>query len=277
MANIEESIGQAATKIAKDVGANCIVSLEQKEKEEYTDSEHLDVKVSIFKQIKPGVYKKIEYETKIRKVESGSIIPIKEVLMEAINKKYIEKGERVVCIEDESMGSGYKSVLFIFDVDKIFFNISQHKLAENIDSNVVETVINIASEIALEGREGRKVGTAFIIGDSQEISKHLRQLIINPFSGLSEKIKITDPDIRETIKEFAQLDGVFVINKDGTIISTGAYINISDEGIDLPPGFGTRHRACAAITKQTDSLAIVVSESGGVVRVFKNGRIVMRV
>ena len=277
MDKIEESIGQAATKIAKDVNANCIVSLEQKEKEEYTDTEHLEVKVTIFKQIKKGVYKKIEYETKIRKLESGSIIPVKEVLMEAINKKYIEKGERIVCIEDESMGTGYKSVLFIFDVDKIFFDISKHKLAENISSNIVETIINIASEIALEGREGRKVGTAFIIGEPQEISKHLRQLIINPFSGLSEKIKITDPDIRETIKEFAQLDGVFVINTDGTIISTGAYINADDSDIELPQGFGTRHRACAALTKQTNALAIVVSESGGIVRVFKSGRIVMRV
>jgi len=277
MVKIEESIGIAATKIAKDVNANCIVSLEQKEKEEYTDSEHLEVKVTIFKQIKTGVYKKIEYETKIRKLESGSIIPVKEVLMEAINKKYIEKGERVVCIEDESMGTGYKSVLFIFDVDKIFFDISKHKLAENINSNVIETIINIASEIALEGREGRKIGTAFIIGEPQEISKYLRQLIINPFSGLSEKVKITDPDIRETIKEFAQLDGVFVIQTDGTIISTGAYINADDSNVDLPSGFGTRHRACAALTKQTNSLAVVVSESGGIVRVFKGGRIVMRV
>jgi len=277
MDKIEESIGQAATKIAKDVNANCIVSLEQKEKEEYTDSGHLEVKVTIFKRIKEGVYKKIEYETKIRKLESGSIIPVKEVLMEAINKKYIEKGERVVCVEDESMGTGYKSVLFIFDVDKIFFDISKNKLAENISSNVIETVINIASEIALEGREGRKIGTAFIIGEPQEISKYLRQLIINPFSGLSEKVKITDTDIKETIKEFSQLDGVFVIHTDGTIISTGAYINIDEGEIDLPPGFGTRHRACAALTKQTNALAVVVSESGGVVLVFKSGRIVMKI
>jgi len=277
MENIEETIGQAATKIAKDVKANCIISLEQVAKEQYDESNQLDVKVTIFKQMKPGVYKKIEYQTKIKKIESGSIIPVKEVLMEAITKKYIEKGERVVCIEDESMGTGYKSVLFIFDVDKIFFDISKHKLSENIESNVIETIINLSSEIALEGREGRKVGTAFIIGTPSELSKYLRQLIINPFSGLLEKVKVTDPNIRETIKEFAQLDGVFVIDTDGTIISTGTYINIDTEGVELPPGFGTRHRACAALTKQTNSLAIVVSESGGIVRVFKNGKLIMKV
>jgi len=203
------------------------------------------------------------------------MIPIKKVLIEAINEKYIEKGERVVCTEDESMGTGYKGILFIFDVDKIFFNISRHHLTENISSNIIETIINICSEIALEGREGKKIGTAFIIGNPSDLSKYSRQLIINPFSGLEEKI--TDPNIKETIKEFAQLDGVFIIDTEGTIISTGTYLNVDDSDIELPSGFGTRHRNCAAITKQTDAIAIVISESGGIVRVLKDGRIVMKI
>jgi len=277
MAKVEETIGVAATKIANDVKANCIISLEQEIKEEYSDSEHIAIKVTVFKKIRQGVYKKIEYNTKIKKIEAGSITPIKEVLMEAINKKYIEKGERVVCIEDESMGTGYKSVLLIFDVDDIFFRISKHKLAENIDSNVIETIIDISREIAIEGREGRKIGTAFIIGDPSELSKYLKQMIINPFYNISDKVKITDPNIRETIKEFSQLDGVFLIDTNGSIISTGSYINIDHTNLDFPEGFGTRHRACAALTKETNSLAVVVSESGGIVRVFKNGRVVMKI
>jgi DNA integrity scanning protein DisA with diadenylate cyclase activity len=277
MKSIEESIGKAATKIAKDTNAKCIISIERKISDQYEESNYIEVKVTIFKKIKEKVYKKIEYETKTHKVPAGSITPIKEVLMEAITKKYIEKGERVVCIQDESMGSGYKGVLLIFDVDKIFFDISTHKLSENIDANVIETIISIALEIAKEGREGKKIGTAFVIGNSSELAKHLTQLIINPFSGLSEKVNITDPNIKETIKEFAQLDGVFIIENDGSIISTGAYINIDTKNTNLPGGFGTRHRACAALTKETSSLAIVVSQSGGSVRVLKEGRIIMKV
>jgi DNA integrity scanning protein DisA with diadenylate cyclase activity len=275
MKQIEELIGKAAITIARSIEANCIVSLERKEQEEYEDSEFLNIKVTIFKKIKPLTYRKIKYSTKVEKTEPGSIVPIKKVLMEAINKKYIEKGERVVCTEDESMGTGYKGVLFIFDVDNIFFNISKHKLAENISSNIIETIINICSEIAIEGREGKRVGTAFILGEPSELSRHLKQLIINPFSNIQEKI--TDPNIKETIKEFAQLDGVFVINTEGTIISAGTYINADDSDINLPNGFGTRHRSCAALTKQTKAIAIVVSESGNIVRIIKDGKIIMKI
>ncbi len=278
MAGVEESIGHAATKIANDINANAIISIERVENQNFEQIPyHIDVKVTIFKQVRKGVYKKVEYETKIRKVESGSVSPIKELLMEGITKKYIEKGDRVVCVQDESLGTGYKGLLFIFDVDKIFFDISTHNLAENIGSDVVESVINIALEISKEGREGKRVGTAFIIGNRADINKYVRQMIINPFTGYSDQArKITDPLMRETIKSFAQLDGAFVIDNNGAIMTAGAYIDIEAKEVDLPPGFGTRHRVCAAITKETDAIAIAVSESGGIVRVFKGGKIIMK-
>ncbi|MBI2670585.1 DNA integrity scanning protein DisA nucleotide-binding domain protein [Candidatus Woesearchaeota archaeon] len=276
--NIEESIGHAATKIANDINANAIISIERIEEQGFDEIPyHINVKVTIFKQVRKGVYKKVEYETKIRKLESGSVNPIKEILMEGINKDYIEKGDRVVCVQDESLGTGYKGLLFIFDVDKIFFDISTHNLAENISSDVVESVINIALEIAKEGREGKRIGTAFVIGDRNEVGKFIRQLIINPFAGYSDHSKkITDPLMRETIKNFAQLDGAFVIDRNGAILTAGAYIDVEAKEVDLPPGFGTRHRNCAALTKETDSIAVVVSESGGVVRVIKQGKIIMK-
>ena len=276
--NVEESIGHAATKIAQDISANAIISIERLEPQGFEDIHfHINVKVTIFKQVRKGVYKKVEYDTKIRKLESGSVTPIKEILIEGINKNYIEKGDRVVCVQDETLGTGYKGLLFIFDVDNIFFDISTHNLAENINSDVVESVINIALELSKEGREGKKIGTAFIIGDKNEIVKYTRQLIINPFAGYSENAKkITDPLMRETIKNFAQLDGVFILERTGAIITAGAYIDVEAKNVDLPPGFGTRHRNCAALTKETDSIAVVVSESGGIVRVFKQGKIVMK-
>ncbi len=277
MPPIENSIGAAATKIAKEIKADAIVSIEKIKKEEYEELDELNIQVSIFRKVKPKIYNKVEYKTKIRKIESGSIIPIKEILIEAINKKYITKGEKIVCVEDGSLGTGYKGMIFIFDVDEIFFKISKHKLSEKISSEVIESVINLASEIGIEGREGKKIGTAFIIGESQEISKYLRQLIINPFYNTETKIKITDPDIKETIKEFAQLDGVFIIDNEGHIISSGTYIDIDTKDIELSQGFGTRHRACAAITKNTEAVAIAISSSGGKVRVFKEGKIIIRV
>jgi diadenylate cyclase len=273
---IEQAIGTAATKIAKEINSDSIISIERIEKEEY-DEDNLDIKVSIFKRLQPKIFKKIEYKTKTRKLDTGSIIPVKEILMEAITKDYIKKGERVVCIEDGSMGTGYKGVLFIFDVDEVFFKIGKQNISEHINSEVIEAALSIALEISHEGREGKRIGTAFIIGNISELNKYLKQLIINPFKNLDEKIKITDPSIKETIKEFSQLDGVFVIDEEGYIISTGTYIDINFLETNLPEGFGTKHRSCAALTKETDAIAIVVSESGGKVRILKDGRIAVKV
>ena len=273
---IEESIGFAATKIAKEIDADCIIAIEEAVKEVFQSLPHVDVKVSVFKKIRPSVYSKIEYLTKIRKVTGGSIVPIKELLMEGINKSYIKKGDKVVCVADESIGSGYKGMLFVFDVDKIFFDISINNLAENVNQDVLEAVIDIALEISREGREGRKIGTAFVIGNVLEISKFIKQLIINPFAGYSEDIRnITNLHLRVTIKEFSQLDGVFVVDNDGKIYTGGAYIDINADTVNLPPGFGTRHLCCAALTKQTNAVVIVVSQSGAV-RVFKEGNQIMR-
>ena len=277
-AKVEEVIGLAAAKIARDVTANCVISVEKGSKES-DNFNFLEVKVVIFRKIKRNQFDKVEYHTKMRRQVTGSVIPIKELLMEAINKKYIGKGDRVVCVSDESIGTGYKGLLFIFDVDKVFFNMSTYHLAEKISPEILEAIIDLALEIGNEGREGRHIGTAFIIGDKNEILQHCKQLIINPFASCpAEQRCITDPNLRETVKGFAQLDGVFVIHQDGTIMTAGTHININIDELDLSSlqGFGTRHRYSAALTKITDAIAIVVSESGGTVRIFKNGKMIMR-
>ncbi|MDP2750492.1 MAG: diadenylate cyclase [Nanoarchaeota archaeon] len=274
---IEEVIGMAAAKIARDIDANCVISIERKGIE-MEDKDHLNVQISIFRKLDVTKFEKVEYLTKMRKVLNGSVVPIKELLMEAIMRKYIDKGDRIVCVEDESVGMGYKGLLFIFDVDKIFFNISMLNITGgDINPDVVESVINIALEIHKEGREGKKIGTAFIIGRPEEFKPYINQMILNPFQSYPEaQRKITDPNMKETIKNFAMLDGVFVIDTTGTIMNAGAYINVDATCIELPGGYGTRHRNSSAITKITDSIAVVVSESGGMISVFKGGKLVTK-
>ncbi len=276
---IEEYVGLAATRVAHDIGASGIISIEQRKTDIGLDenSPYLDVSVTIFKKVKENMYSKQGYFTKIRKTTDGSIIPIKELLMEAIGKRYIQKDDLMVCVVDESVGMGYKSLMFVFEVNDVLFNISTHHLAKNINPNVIEAVIEIALEIAKEGREERKIGTAFVIGDKSEVLKYTKQLIINPFTAYPDTAKnIIDPLLRETIKEFAQLDGVFVIHQDGTIISCGSYLDVDTSNISLHHGFGTRHRSCAALTKEVDCIAVVVSQSGGKITVFKEGKAVLR-
>jgi DNA integrity scanning protein DisA with diadenylate cyclase activity len=143
------------------------------------------------------------------------------------------------------------------------------------DRNVVVELLTIASEIAAEGREGKHVGTAFILGDTERVLEYSRQLILNPFAGHIEEDRcILYPHIHESIKELAQMDGAFIIRDDGVVVAAGRYITVDTSEVRIPRGFGTRHVSTAAITDATDAIGIVVSESGGSIRVFAKGDIV---
>jgi len=141
------------------------------------------------------------------------------------------------------------------------------------DPAVLESALELALEIAREGREGRRIGTMFTVGKTDAVLAASRALILDPLSGHAPaRTRITDPDLRGTIKELAQLDGAFVISENGIVMAACRYLDASVEQIDLPLGFGSRHLAAASISQRLGAIAIVVSESG-VVRVFHAGQI----
>jgi diadenylate cyclase len=141
----------------------------------------------------------------------------------------------------------------------------------------LEQTIQLAVEIAREGREGRKIGTMFILGDEEAVIKQSRPLILDPLLGHPPELKkVSDFNMRETAKELAQLDGAFVVSADGIILSAARYINADSTRINLPLGLGARHMVAAAITQATRSVAVVVSESS-VVRIFHQGKMVAEI
>ncbi|MBI2565378.1 DNA integrity scanning protein DisA nucleotide-binding domain protein [Candidatus Woesearchaeota archaeon] len=274
---IQESISQAVGTIARNIKANIIVTLTRKEVEIISAEESLstDVRAVVFKRTDTGAYLDQIHETTLLK-KMDSLKPIKDLLSDFVTKKIISKGDRVICVADETLGVGFSGLMFILDIDDVFFKVSTHKITENIDSDAFESLINIAFELVQEGREGKKVGTSFVVGDYNELKQFCRQLIFNPFQGYSEeKCKIQDPEIKETVKEFSQLDGAFIIERNGRIQSAGTYLDLDTSDVEIPDGFGTKHRCCAAITKKCDAIAVVLSESG-VVRILKKGKIIAR-
>lgn len=58
---------------------------------------------------------------------------------------------------------------------------------------------------------------------------------------------MSNPNLRGTIKELAQLDGAFVISEAGFVVAACRYLDASVEQIDLPLGLGSRHLAAASI------------------------------
>ena len=138
--------------------------------------------------------------------------------------------------------------------------------------HTLEEVVELAVEIAREGREGRKIGTLFVVGESDDVLLRSRPLILDPLFGHEpERLRLERPDFRETVKELAQLDGAFLVADDGTFVSAGRYVEVdlSLEG-GFVSGLGTRHAAAASITAATGAVAVVVSQSS-VVRVYARG------
>ena len=146
-----------------------------------------------------------------------------------------------------------------------------------VDARVLEQTVSLAVEIAREGREGRKIGTLFVVGDSGEVMKRSKPLILDPLHGHPDESKqIEDPDMRETIKELAQLDGAFLVSNAGVVLSGARYIDAASDNLDLPLGLGSRHVAGASISRQTRAVAVVVSESS-MVRMFDDGELVSEI
>ena len=146
-----------------------------------------------------------------------------------------------------------------------------------VNTSVLKQVVSLAVEIAREGREGRKIGTLFVVGDSGKVVRRSKPMILDPLQGHPDEDKyVDDPNMRETIKELAQLDGAFVVSNAGVVLSAARYIDAASDSLNLPLGLGSRHMAGASISKQTDAVAVVVSESS-MVRMFDDGELVSEI
>jgi DNA integrity scanning protein DisA with diadenylate cyclase activity len=108
--------------------------------------------------------------------------------------------------------------------------------------------------------------------------QYSKQFVLNPFRGhLEAERQIADAGIQGTIKEFAQLDGAFLITGTGVIESAGRCITVDTSQVNLPGGMGSRHSSIAGITRVTKSVGVVVSQSGGRISIFRDGKIVYKI
>lgn len=188
----------------------------------------------------------------------------------------LKKGDKVVCLTGIPK-FGYVDSVSVIDVGREFEILTAEYISdifEGVQPEVFEAVLNIALELAAQGREGRPIGTIFVIGDHEKVLQFSRQMIMNPFMGYKEEERnILNPALLDTIKEFSALDGAFILKDNGVLLTAGAHLNAAFEGKDFPKGLGSRHIAAAGITDVTNAIAVVVSESTGTVRVFKKGKI----
>ncbi len=207
---------------------------------------------------------------------------IKIAIFLALSRGWIKPRDRIVFLSGQSASKTLDTIL-VTEVDREYeifsSSVDLPQTASGTLPEVLERVVDVASELGSEGREGRSVGAMFIVGDVDHVIPLTRQLVLNPFKGYpAEERNILDSSLEETVKELATLDGAFIVRGDGVIEACGAYIRApSDEEYDLPPGLGARHHAAATITATTAALAVTVSESTGSVTIFRAGRIVTEI
>jgi DNA integrity scanning protein DisA with diadenylate cyclase activity len=86
-----------------------------------------------------------------------------------------------------------------------------------------------------------------------------------------------DPRVREAIKEVGTLDGAFIVSAEGIVEKSAQLVDAPYANLTLSKGLGSRHWAGAAISKMTNAIAVVVSQSSGTVRIFQNGEVMLRI
>jgi diadenylate cyclase len=228
----------------------------------------------------PEKYKNCGFMIHVPNVNLTRVGQIKIAITKGIALGLFAQGDKLVCVSGVPR-FGYVDSIFVIDVGKEFEILVSGNftdMAQGVYPEVFGAVINLAIELAAQGREGRKVGTVFVLGDHEKVMQLSRQMIINPFMGYTDEQKnILNPELKETIKEFSAIDGSFILKDNGTIVTAGRHLNAAIDSKDFPKGLGSRHIAAAGITSITDAIAIVLSESTGNVSVFKNGKILVSI
>lgn len=207
-------------------------------------------------------------------------VQLSQALLEAIADELLQSGDTIIALY-----SGYErdtidslSVISLADHLARLTARDLQRLETKVPLEVLRTVVDLAVEIGREGREGKPVGTLFVVGNHRKVLPLSHESVHDSFKGYGQKDRmIRNPRVRESIKEIAQLDGAFIISTEGVVQSAGRILDAPAHGLTLSKGLGARHWAAAAISKNTGAIAIAVSESTGTVRIFQDGVVVLRI
>jgi DNA integrity scanning protein DisA with diadenylate cyclase activity len=192
----------------------------------------------------------------------------------AMEQSLIEEGDILAC-SVAVFGDDIDSLMRVRVTEQMRSGIYDLFANSRADPGVIRDVFEVAIELGKKGQKGKPVGALFVVGDAGKVMNKSRPLSYNPFE--KSHVHVGDPIVNVMLKEFSRLDGAFVISDSGKIVSAYRYLEPSAEGVDIPKGLGARHMAGAAITRDTNATAIVLSESDGLVRAFKGGQIILEI
>jgi len=210
----------------------------------------------------------------VRSFSKHRLAQMRSAVLIALSRGLINFDDKLCCIAGIPNTNQFDTIVVV-DIAKEFQTVFNHQadiLPKYVKPEVMERVLAIATELAVEGREGKAVGCLFVVGDPKKLKPFTKPLVLNPFFGYKDEDRnILNPFMDETVKEFSTIDGAFVIRGDGALESAGTLIYAPDFAHELPGGLGSRHAAAAAISKATDCISITVSASTRRVTIFRRG------
>jgi len=211
----------------------------------------------------------------VRSFSSQRLAQLRSALLVALTRGLIAFNDRICCVGGIT-GSNQFDTIVVAEIEREFQTLLSGSaidlLPEDVKPEVLERVLAVATELAVEGREGRPVGCLFVLGDTSKVEEFTKPLVMNPFFGYKEEDRnILNPFMDETVKEFSSIDGAFVIRGNGVVEAAGSLVQASGTGLELPSGLGARHAAAAAISVAANCIAIAVSSSTSQVTLFRRG------
>src|SRR5262245_36149960 len=212
--------------------------------------------------------------------DSPVIERLTQALLTGVAREVLAPGARLVVIYSGFEVDTIDSVSYI-ELDEHLGRLTARDLRQletSVPLETLKTVIDLSVEIGREGREGKPIGTMFVVGDTRKVIQHCQPAGFDPVRGYNRSERdLHDPRVREAVKEIAVLDGAFVISPEGFVEKAAQLVDAPYPNLTLSKGLGARHWAGAAISKATSALAIVVSQSSGTVRLFQNGEVMLRI
>ena len=155
---------------------------------------------------------------------------------------------------------GYSSAFFFYNLGARqqahrflrFFRLDKHK---NVGEFRYERETIFPIVLACMNMSKQRVGALIVLQNDLPLGEFMR-------TGEEVDAKITQRLIENIFFKNSPLhDGAMIIAK-GKIAAASCILPISHD-LDIPKEFGLRHRAAKGISKETDALAIVVSEETG--------------
>jgi DNA integrity scanning protein DisA with diadenylate cyclase activity len=264
MTDIRDAVGH----ITDDVDAVAVFSPSTTEYERYTDVDgDVDVLV-VAKENAVDAGNFIELPVDFEDIRDGIRFGVEGGLEQGL----LDDGDTIACVVS-TFAADPDAVVRLRVSESIRTGIYDLFVNSRAEADVIRDVLELVIELGQKGQKGEPVGALFVVGDAGNVMNKSRPLSYNPFE--KSHVHVGDPIVNVMLKEFSRLDGAFVISDAGKIVSAYRYLEGSAEGIDIPKGLGTRHMAAAAITRDTNSVSIVLSESDGLVRAFKGGELVL--